>query len=54
MIERLKKCIDTDKDTVIILAGESGAGKSTFCNFINQPNLTYTSSGALIDELTKK
>lgn len=51
-IDCIKQKIDKNKKTIIILVGESGAGKSTFCNFVDLPDLTYTSSGAIINELS--
>jgi len=43
----IKRSLDKEKPTLLVLIGESGSGKSTFCNFINYPDIWY-SSKALI------
>jgi len=38
---------------LMILVGESGAGKSTFCDFLNRPEEYYCSSKAIEKEIVK-
>jgi len=39
---------------LIILVGESGVGKSTFCQFIDRPDSWYSSSGAIAKKLKEQ